>query len=341
MIASRAAGRARAWENRTVIVDCAIYEKGRRRPGPHSIAEAAEACHGPGVFVWLGLLEPSADEFAQVGAAFGLHELAVEDAVNAHQRAKLEVYGESLFVVLKSARYVDAIEVVEFGEIQVFVGEGFAVVVRHGEASALKDTRSRMEARPDLLERGPAAVLYGIMDTVVDDYLPVIQGLDNDIHEVEYQVFSEGDSSNPVERIYKLKREVIEMMQATEPLGDPLEQLSARPLPWVPDDTREYFRDVHDHLQRVNERVDAFSELLTSVLEANLTRVSVRQNEDMRKISAWVAIAAVPTMIAGIYGMNFEHMPELDEPWAYPAVLVLIFGSCALLYRAFRRSGWL
>ncbi len=166
--------------------------------------------------MWLGLLEPSADEFSEVGAAFGLHELAVEDAVNAHQRAKLEVYGESLFVVLKSARYVDAIEVVEFGEIQVFVGEGFAVVVRHGEASALKDTRSRMEARPDLLERGPAAVLYGIMDTVVDDYLPVIQGLDNDIHEVEYQVFSEGDSSNPVERIYKLKREVIEMMQATD-----------------------------------------------------------------------------------------------------------------------------
>jgi magnesium transporter len=179
------------------------------------------------------------------------------------------------------------------------------------------------------------------MDTVVDDYIPVIQGLDNDIHEVEYQVFSEADSSNPVERIYKLKREVIEMMQATTPLADPLEQLSSRPMPWVPTDVREYFRDVHDHLQRVTERVDAFSELLTSVLEANLTRVSVRQNEDMRKISAWVAIAAVPTMIAGIYGMNFEHMPELDEPWAYPAVLVLIFGSCALLYRAFRRSGWL
>ena len=197
-----------------------------------------------------------------------------------------------------------------------------------------------MESRPDLLEHGPAAVLYGIMDKVVDDYLPVIHGLDHDIREVEYQVFAES-SSNPVERIYKLKREVIEMMQATEPLADPLEQLSARPLPWVPDDTREYFRDVHDHLQRVTERVDAFGQLLSSVLEANLTRVSVRQNEDMRKISAWVAIAAVPTMIAGVYGMNFEHMPELDEPWAYPAVLMLIFGSCALLYHAFRRSGWL
>jgi magnesium transporter len=198
-----------------------------------------------------------------------------------------------------------------------------------------------MEARPDLVALGPAAVLYGVVDRVVDDYVPVITGLDDDIREVELQVFSDADHANPVERIYKLKREVLEMQQATTPLLEPLQQLSTRALPWVAADTREYFRDVDDHLRRVKEQVDTFSELLTSVLEANLTRVSVRQNEDMRKISAWVAIAAVPTMVAGIYGMNFEHMPELDKTWGYPAVLALIAIACGLLYRAFRRSGWL
>ena len=324
-----------------MIVDCALYEKGRRRAGELTLPDAARACRLPGAFVWLGLYEPTEDEFDAVGREFGLHELAIEDAVKAHQRPKLEVYGESLFVVLKTARYVDATETVEFGEIQVFIGDGFAVVVRHGEASALGETRRHIEARPDLVALGPAAVLYGVVDRVVDDYLPVISGLDDDIREVELQVFSDTDVANPVERIYKLKREVLEMQQATTPLLEPLQQLATRTLPWVAPDTREYFRDVDDHLRRVKEQVDTFSELLTSVLEANLTRVSVRQNEDMRKISAWVAIAAVPTMVAGIYGMNFEHMPELDETWAYPTVLAGILIACALLYRAFRRSGWL
>jgi magnesium transporter len=179
------------------------------------------------------------------------------------------------------------------------------------------------------------------VDRVVDDYLPVTNGLDDDVREVELQVFSNADGGNPVERIYKLKREVLELLSATAPLLEPLDQLATVDLPWVSADTRPYFRDVHDHVLRVKEQAHTFSELLTSILEANLTRVSVRQNEDMRKISAWVAIAAVPTMIAGIYGMNFDHMPELDQPWGYPAVLALIVGVCAFLYRAFRKSGWL
>jgi magnesium transporter len=324
-----------------VIIDCALYQDGQRRAGTLAVDEAAAACGQRGVFVWLGLYEPTEDEFQTVGREFGFHELAVEDAINAHQRPKLEVYGESLFVVLKTARYVDAVEDVSFGEIQVFVGDGFAVVVRHGEASALAATRQQLEQRPDLLAIGPAAVLYGVVDRVVDDYLPVVRDMDDAIQTVEYQVFSEIDAENPVERIYKLKREVLELHRATSPLLEPLEQLAEQELPWIPQATRDYFRDVHDHLERVQEQVETFRELLTSVLEANLTRVSVRQNADMRKISAWVAIAAVPTLVGGIYGMNFEHMPELGEAWAYPAVLVFIAASCAFLYWKFRRSGWL
>lgn len=325
-----------------MIVDCALYVEGRRREGELTVAEAARACRVPGAFVWIGLYEPTADELDTVEREFALHELAVEDAIKAHQRPKLEVYGDSLFVVLKTARYVDAVETVEFGEIQVFVGAQFAVVVRHGEASALSETRRRMEARPDLLAAGPGAVLHGVVDHVVDDYQPVIAGLDDDIRETELQVFSDGpERGNPVERIYKLKREVLEMQQATAPLLRPLEQLASQELPAVAPEVRPYFRDVHDHVQRVVQTVSTFSELLTSALQANLTRVGVRQNEDMRKISAWVAIAAVPTMIAGIYGMNFQYMPELEQRWGYPSVLVLIFAACGSMYRAFRRSGWL
>ncbi|GIU88630.1 MAG: magnesium transporter CorA [Acidimicrobiia bacterium] len=332
----------RVRDDRAVIVDCALYREGRRHEGDLTPAEAARGCDAPGAFVWLGLYEPTAEEIATVAGEFGLHELAVEDAVKAHQRPKLEVYGDSLFVVLKTARYLEDTETVEFGEIQVFVGERFAIVVRHGAASALSGTRHGLEERPDLLRAGPGAVLHGVVDRVVDDYQPVIDGLDDDIREVELQVFSDdSDRSNPVERIYKLKREVLEMQQATVPLLGPLETLAAQELPAVAPAVRHYFRDVHDHVERVVQQVATFSELLTSALQANLTRVSVRQNEDMRKISAWVAIAAVPTMIAGIYGMNFEHMPELDQPWGYPAVLAFTATVCAALYRAFRRSGWL
>jgi magnesium transporter len=324
-----------------VIVDCAVYERGKRRAGDVSLHDVGAACRNADSFVWMGLYEPTEQELDDVQHAFGLHELAVEDALKAHQRPKLEVYDQTLFVVLKTARYLDETETVEFGELQMFVGEGFVVVVRHGDASALRATRRELEALPDLMAKGPIAVLYGVTDRVVDDYAPVIDGLDDDIREVEFQVFSD-TTGNPVERIYKLKREVLEMHQATSPLLDPLDTLAKDDvLPVVPTDARHYFRDVHDHVTRVVERVETFNELLSSALEANLTRVSVRQNEDMRKISAWVAIAAVPTMIAGIYGMNFEHMPELDQPWGYPAVLGLIAVVVVFMYRRFRRSGWL
>ena len=323
-----------------MIVDCALYEDGRRQPGRLTLEEVSSACHRKDAFVWIGLYEPTEEEFDAVAQGFDLHELAVEDAVNAHQRPKLEVYDDCLLVVLKTARYVDEEEVVELGEILVFVGEGFVVVVRHGEASALHRTRRLVENRPELLSAGPSAVLHAIVDRVVDDYGPVMAGLDHDIRQVEFQVFSE-DDENPVERIYKLKREVLEMHGAAVPLVEPLDRLAHRYVPFVHEDAREYFRDVHDHLLRAVQQLDTFRDLLTSILDANLTRVSVRQNEDMRKISAWVAIAAVPTMVAGIYGMNFQHMPELGWQLGYPMALAIMAAACAYMYRAFRRSGWL
>jgi magnesium transporter len=323
-----------------VIIDCAVYQSGHREPGTLSLDQVAAACRRPDAFVWIGLYEPTDEEFDTVASEFGLHELAVEDAIAAHQRPKLEMYDKSLFIVLKTARYLDETEVVQFGEIQIFVGDGFVVHVRHGEASPLAEARRRVEERPDLLKFGPGTVAYAIVDKVVDDYAPVIAGIENDISEVEYEVFSES-GTNPVERIYKLKREVLELHSATVPLAEPLDDLTRRSFALVPEDLDKYFRDVHDHLLRIVLRVATARDLLSSVLEANLTRVSVRQNEDMRKISAWVAIAAVPTAVAGIYGMNFEHMPELDQTWGYPAVIAFMVTVCSLLYWRFRRSGWL
>lgn len=321
-----------------MIVDCAAYEKGQRREGELSMERAGEAASEEGTFVWLGVVEPSDEEFKAIAAEFGLHELAVEDAVNAHQRPKVEEYDETLHVVVKTARYVDPEEVIEVGEVSVFVAPDFVITVRHGAAD-LAPVRHRLERRRDLLEKGPGAVLYAIADHAVDGYMDAAFGFDEDVREVELQVFGEGQ--NPTERIYKLEREVLEFQAATAPLGEALEQLCRSDHPVVPEALHEYFRDVEDHLRRVTTRIEGFRQLLDSVLEANLTQVSMRQNEDMRKISAWVAIAAVPTMVAGIYGMNFEHMPELEWRFGYPLVLVIVLTACLYLYWRFKRAGWL
>jgi magnesium transporter len=321
-----------------VIVDMALYENGVRRPGTVDLEQAYESCRNPECFAWIGLHEPTADEFESVRREFDLHELAVEDAAKGHQRPKLELYDETLFVVLKTAHYVDERDEVELGEILVFVGEGFIITVRHGE-TALHDVRLRLERRDDLLRHGPVAALHAIVDKVVDDYAPVVAGLDQDIREVEGHVFSEAPG-NPAERIYKLKREVLELYGAVAPLVEPVGRLE-RGDGLVPEDLRPYFRDVKDHLLRSVREIEAFRELLTSVLSANLTRVSVRQNEDVRKISAWAAIVAVPTLMTGVYGMNFEHMPELGWRFGYPLALAVMAIVCLLLYRNFKRAGWL
>jgi magnesium transporter len=326
-----------------MIVDCAVYEGGKRQEGSLELDQAYEAGRNggdPSKFVWIGLKEPSEEEFASVSREFHLHELAVEDAIKAHQRPKIELYDETLLVVLKTARYHDDTETVEIGEILLFVGDGFIVTVRHGSATELHDVRLETEKRDDLLRCGPGAVLHAIIDRVVDDYEPVLAGIEDDIEEVEADVFSP-ERTNPTERIYKLKREVLEMHRATAPLVEPLDRLASGYYEVVHEDIHEYFRDVYDHVLRANETVDGFREMLNGILDANAAQVGVRQNEDMRKISAWVAIAAVPTAIAGIYGMNFKHMPELNWTLGYPAVLVLIALICGLLYRQFKRVGWL
>jgi magnesium transporter len=324
-----------------MIVDCAVYDSGTRRAGELPLDVALEtASASPDAFVWIGLHEPDPSEFDAVVKEFGLHPLAVEDAIHAHQRPKLERYDDTLFLVLKTARYVDPDEVIELGQVVLFIGEGFVVSVRHGQSSALASVRSSLQSRPQMLRHGPSAVLHAVLDRVVDDYAEVLHGLENDIDEIEAAVFSTA-RNNHAERIYKLKREVLEFRRAVAPLVDPLAQLEAGHLPCVAGDIGPYFRDVADHVTRANEQIEAFDVLLTSALNANLASVGVRQNEDMRKISAWVAIMAVPTMIAGVYGMNFDHMPELRQPWGYPAVLAVMAGACLVLFRAFKRNDWL
>ncbi len=322
-----------------MYIDAAFYRSGQRLPEPFQLRGAADLCDGD-TFCWIGLYEPTAEELEAVTQEFGLHELAVEDAIHAHQRPKIDQYGDMLLVVLKPARYVDPVEVIDIGEIIVFVSHRFLIAVRHGEASKLVEVRRMLEHDPERLAMGPGAVLQAIFDRVVDDYAKVLDGLDNDISELEVEVFSD-ESSTPTQRIYKLKREVLSFEHATQPLLEPLLHLSMGKFEIVPFELKPYFVNVHDHLVRVVNRVTNYRDLLNSILEANLTQVSVRQNNDMRKISAWVAIAAVPTLLAGVWGMNFEHMPELSRGWGYPAALALMATVCATLYWKFKKSGWL
>jgi magnesium transporter len=322
-----------------MIVRCATYEDGARVGAELDLAEACAAARAENAFAWVGVVDPTPEEFGAIAREFDLHELAVEDAIRAHQRPKVELYGDTLFAVVKTARYVDPDEVIELGELMLFVNPKFIITVRHGEG-VLSSVRKKFESRPELVKRGPGMALYAILDHVVDTYEEAADGVDVDIQEVERQVFS-ADGINPAERIYKLEREVLDFYGAVAPLCGAIEEITREELAVIPAELDQYFRDVHDHLRRIEGRIGAFRELLNSALHANLTQLSVRQNEDMRKISAWVAILAVPTMIAGIYGMNFDDMPELSWRFGYPAVLVLILVLCTYLYWRFRRAGWL
>jgi len=336
-----------------MIVDNAIYVGGRRTAEPSSLQETYEACRERHGLAWIGIYEPTEEEFASVAEEFGLHPLAVEDAIKAHQRPKLERYGETLFTVLKSARYLDESESVEFGEIHVFVGADFVVTVRHGEASTLNRVRRRLESMPELLCRGPEAILYAIMDRLVDDYAPVVAGLEHDIDEIETEVF--GGKAGVSKRIYELSREVIEFQRATTPLVGILSSLIAEGAYQVDSEVRRYLRDVHDHALRVTEQVVGFREILQNILSVNLTlvglsqneevnkltQVSIEQNEEVKRISAWAAILFAPTLVGTIYGMNFNHMPELHWLLGYPFALLLMLVTSVSLYVVFKRRGWL
>jgi len=324
-----------------VIVDCAHYRDGaRQHEGAISLAEAAERARGDGEFAWIGLRDPEPGDLAELQRLFGLHELAVEDAGRAHQRPKIEDYDESLFIVLRTAHYVDAREEVEFGEIHLFVGRGYVITIRHGPGSELAPARRRLETRPDLLRMGPASAVWAVLDKVVDDYAPVVEGIEDDLEEVEADVFDD-DRPAPTQRIYGLKREVVEFHRAVWPLLGPLDALERGAYARIPDELRRFFRDVHDHARRVDEQVNSQRELLTSILEANLALVSVNQNEVVKKISGWAAVIAVPTFIASVYGMNFRDMPELDQSWGYRATLGLMALCVLALFFFFRRVRWL
>ena len=334
----RKRGRPRAY-NSAVIVDSAIYVDGHRAMEPGSLQETYEACRTHRGIAWIGLYKPTAEEFESVAEEFELHPLAVEDATEAHQRPKLEHYGGTLFVVLKPARYLDEEEQVEFGEIHVFVGDGFVITVRHGEAPDVGGVRQKLEADPELLKRGPEAILHAIMDRVVDDYGPVVDGLENDIQEIEAEVF--GGNANVSRRIYELSREVIQFQKATQPLKEVLWHFLRGETIEVDDEVRRYLRDVQDHVLQVVERLAGFRELLQNILSVNLTMVSLSQNEQVKKISAWAAILFAPTLIGTVYGMNFDHMPELHWTLGYPFALMLMVLTSVVLYLVFKRRGWL
>ncbi|MFF2655528.1 magnesium and cobalt transport protein CorA [Streptomyces sp. NPDC058045] len=332
-----------------MIVDCAIYRDGRRSEVSTDYAKALEEARAqPDAFVWIGVHEPTGPEFDRVTRDFGLHPLAVEDALKAHQRPKLEVYDDCLFMVLKPVVYAHDIDEVSSGEVMLFVGDSFVVTVRHGVGAPLGDVRHHLEAGPEMLRHGPTAVLYAIADAVVDHYLEVATELGTDLEELEAEVFSPelGGSRDIASNIYRFKRQVLEFRRATGPLTLPLSRLSGAgsfgaAVPFIDDSAQPFFRDVNDHLIRVNESVDALDRLVSDILSAHLAQMSLRQNDDMRKISAWAAMAAVPTMIAGIYGMNFTHMPELRWAAAYPVILLVMLGLVFGLYRVFKRRGWL
>ena len=323
-----------------MIMDCAIYRKGVREDVDGDLSDALDAAREVGdSFMWIGLHEPTTEEFDLVAGELRLHPLAIEDAVHAHQRPKLERYGDTLFVVVKTLRYLDEGSDIEVGEVMLFLGEDFVITVRHGEGSPLTSVRRRLESDGELLRHGPQAVLYIVLDEIVDRYGAIVHEVETDIIELERRVFA-ARRTTVTEDIYDLKREVLEFRGAEDPLIPVLQDFVKGRVP-LGDGVREYFRDVLDHLLRVDEQVDSHNELLTSVLNAHLAQVGMQQNEDMRKISAWAAILAVPTMVTGVYGMNFDHMPELHQWWGYPAAMLVIVGICAGLYRWFRKSGWL
>jgi magnesium transporter len=324
-----------------MIVDCAYYkDRERQNDQPLSLGRAHD-CIAAGVgFVWLGMKDPDPEEVESSTRAFGAPELAVEEASETHQRPKLDEHGEHFYGVVKTAWYEDAKEEVHFGEIHVFLGPRYVVTVRHGEAANLQPARSRLEREhPDLLDAGPAAVVWAIIDQVVDDYEPVVAGIDDDIEEVEQAVFEGG--SEQTQRIYFLKREVIEFHRAVAPLLPPMEALERGAFPQIPDNLRHFFREVAGRVRRIDEQINSQRELLTSVLEANLSLISVRQNQVVQAISAWAAIVAVPTFLASIWGMNFDHMPELGLVFGYPLALALMLTATLLLYRFFKRIKWL
>ena len=319
------------------VIDCAAYARGTRAAAL-SVDQIQPALACEDQFVWIGLYEPDQTLLKQVQQQFGLHDLAIEDAINAHQRPKLELYQDSVFVVLRTAQRVPSTGRLEFGETHVFLGRDYIVTVRHGSLRSHVGVRHRCEATPQLLSQGPGYVLYALMDFIVDQYLPIVRQIEEEVQELEGVVLDDPTASDATARIYLLKRDLVSLRRAVSPLADVCNRLLRFDIPHIPADTRPYFRDVYDHIMRLNESIDAQRELLTSALEAHLSLMTVAQNEHMKRITAWAAMIAVPPMIAGIYGMNFAYIPELQWKYGYFLALASMIVASLALFVGFRRS---
>ncbi len=319
------------------VINCVAYEAGKRR----AEVELAEACPGgdDGSFVWVGLHAPDKDLLRTVQQRFNLHDLAIEDALTAHQRPKLEVYGDSIFVALRTAQLVDG--KIQFGETHIFAGRGYVVTVRHGSTTAYREVRSRCESAPKMLAMGESFVVYSIIDFIVDNYFPVLHDLEQEADGLEEEVFAHRSDPTDVERIYELRHELLLLRRAVQPLQEVCNRIMRYDVPLIDHAMNDYFRDIQDHVIRVVEGIDNLRDLLNSALEANLLLVSLAQNQVTKKLTGWAAILSIPLAIASVYGMNFKYMPELEQPWGYPAVMTVILGLCGFLYYRFRRAGWL
>ena len=325
--------------NPNAIVNAAAYLDGCREANV-ALCDVSEVLVQPGRFVWIGLHEPGKAILDQVREEFGLHELAIEDAHRAHQRPKIESYGDTLFIVLRTAQ-INAERHTDFGETHFFIGRNFLVSVRHGSSLSYAEVRARCEGKPHLLRKGPAFALYAVMDSIVDQYFPVVEGLEQQLDAIEEKIFNESPSRETTEQIYQLKRELLQVRRAVSPLIDICNKLCRFDLDLIPEDTRTYFRDIYDHAMRINEMVDNTRELLNTALEANFSLISISQSKVGKLFAGWAAIVGVPTLIAGIYGMNFQYMPGLLWEYGFEVVLIFTIASCVLLFIFFKRLGWL
>jgi len=321
------------------IINCASYADGRR-VADVPLQDVHTALKDPRQFVWIGLHEPSEAILQKVKQEFNLHELAVEDAHNAHQRPKVEIYNDSIFVVLRTLSRSKKNHTI-FGETHFFVGDNFVVVVRHGSSIPYTEVRTRCESTPDLLKKGQGFVLYAVMDFIVDNYFPVVHDMEQELEAIEAKIFKEKPSRQTTEDIYDLKRELLDVKRAVYPLIEVCNKLMRFEIKCITEETRPYFRDVYDHVMRINENVDNTRELLNSAMEANFSLISISQSDVSKKFAGWAAIIAVPTMVAGFYGMNFKFMPELEWHYGYFGVIIVTLTLCITLYYFFRKSGWL
>ena len=319
------------------VINCVSYEAGHRR-GDVDLAEAC-AADTDGCFIWVGLHEPNQELLRTVQQRFNLHDLAIEDALLAHQRPKLEIYGDSIFVALRTAQLVD--RKLQFGETHIFAGRGYVVTVRHGSTTAYREVRARCENAPKMLAMGESFVVYSVIDFIVDNYLPVLHALETEADTLEEEVFAHKSDQTDVERIYELKHELLLLRRAAQPLQEVCNRIMRFDVPLIDHAMNDYFRDIQDHVIRVVEGIDNLRDLLNSALEANLLIVSLAQNQVTKRLTGWAAILSIPLAIASIYGMNFKWMPELELPYGYPTVMAFMIGLCCFMFYRFRRAGWL